>query len=98
MTVVETTMPKTSNIQAGSSLSNVDAVVDELAQSLQEKLPPAFPQEETKAALTRLAGGPTAPLNIHLRQEIDRLNKVIRTVKESLRTLRLAIAGSIAMG
>lgn len=96
--VVENTMPKSDNGHEGSNVKTIEAVVDELAHSLEYKLPLAFGPEDIKGALGRLAGGPTAPLNIHLRQEIDRLNKVVRTVKESLRTLRLAIAGSIAMG
>ena len=48
--------------------------------------------------LRRQAGGPAAPLTIHLRQEIDRLNKVVRVVGDTLRTLRLAVAGSVALG
>jgi dynein heavy chain len=54
--------------------------------------------EETKEMLRRQAGGPAAPLTIHLRQEIDRLNKVVRVVGDTLRTLRLAVAGSVALG
>ena len=47
--------------------------------------------------MKKLSGGATGPLNIHLRQEIERLNKVVAVVAETLRMLRLAIAGTIAM-
>jgi dynein heavy chain, axonemal len=57
-----------------------------------------FAVEETKERLRKLAGGPTAPLNIHLRQEVDRLNRVVAEVTDTLRALRLAIAGTIALG
>lgn len=47
--------------------------------------------------LRRLAGGPTQPLTVHLRQEIDRLNIVIKLTTTTLQNLRLAIAGTIAL-
>ena len=54
--------------------------------------------EESKEALRRLPGGPSTPLTIHLRQEVDRLNKVLRVAADTLRTLRLAVAGTVALG
>ena len=38
-----------------------------------------------------------APLNIFLRQEIDRIQKVITTVRNMLKDLKLAIDGTIIM-
>lgn len=37
------------------------------------------------------------PLNIFLRQEIDRMQKVITTVRNTLKDLKLAIEGTIIM-
>lgn len=41
--------------------------------------------------------GPTQPMNIFLSQEIDRIQKVIELVKNSLEDLLLAIDGIIIM-
>ena len=38
-----------------------------------------------------------APLNIFLRQEIDRIQRVITTVRSTLKDLKLAIDGTIIM-
>ena len=38
-----------------------------------------------------------APMNIFLRQEIDRMQRVIATVRSTLRDLQLAIDGTIIM-
>lgn len=38
-----------------------------------------------------------APMNIFLRQEIDRMQKVIRNVRNTLKDLLLAIEGTIIM-
>lgn len=41
--------------------------------------------------------GPLLPMNIFLRQEIDRMQKVIITVHSTLNDLKLAIEGTIVM-
>ena len=56
-----------------------------------------FDKEETKEKLKKLPGGPTVPLTVHLRQEIDRLNTITKLTTTTLRNLRLAIAGTIAL-
>lgn len=56
-----------------------------------------FDKEEVRDRLKRLPGGPTQPLTIHLRQEIDRLNIIVRLATTTLQNLRLAIAGTIAL-
>lgn len=43
--------------------------------------------------LRKLPGGPTQPLTVHLRQEIDRLNIIITLTTTTLKNVRLAIAG-----
>jgi hypothetical protein len=60
-------------------------------------VPVLFDKQEVKERLKRLPGGPTQPLTIHLRQEIDRLNIVVRLATSTLENLRLAIAGTIAL-
>ena len=57
------------------------------------QFPSIVAPEEVAERLQKLPGGPTAPLNVHLRQEIDRLNTVLRISRETLESLRLAIAG-----
>ena len=41
--------------------------------------------------------GALAPMNIFLRQEIDRMQKVISVVRATLQDLKLAIDGTIIM-
>ena len=55
--------------------------------------PSAVAPEEVAERLQKLPGGPTAPLNVHLRQEVDRLNTVLHIARQTLESLRLAIAG-----
>lgn len=61
------------------------------------QVPALFDKEEVRDRLKRLPGGPTQPLTIHLRQEIDRLNIIVRLTTSTLQNLRLAIAGTIAL-
>ena len=60
---------------------------------------PHFPSHPTlfPSSSLQLQGGPTAPLNVFLRQEIDRLNTIISLTLTTLKNLRLAIAGTIAL-
>jgi dynein heavy chain len=60
-------------------------------------VPPLFDREETREKLKRLPFGPTMPLTVHLRQEIDRLNTILQLTATTLKNLRLAIAGTIAL-
>ena len=41
--------------------------------------------------------GPIQPMNIFLRQELDRMSRVISAVKSTLTDLQLAIDGTIVM-
>lgn len=83
---------------AGISGLTREASLDGLAKSYLEKLPPMFEPEVTRKALNKLPGGYMSPLNVHLRQEIERLNRLLQLVGDALETLRLALAGSIALG
>lgn len=59
------------------------------------KLPPQYNSFDVKEALQRM--GPLQPMNIFLRQEIDRIQKVIKEVYTTLCNLKLAIDGTIVM-
>jgi dynein heavy chain, axonemal len=88
------TMPKGGG--AGGGLSRED-MVDKICEDLLSKCPPMFDKEDTKEKCNKLPGGPTMPLTVTLRQEIDRLNIVMKLTKSTLSNLRLAIAGSVAL-
>ena len=72
-----------------------EAVVYKLAEDMLRKLPKDYTPHEVKDAMTRL-GGPL-PMNIFLRQEISRMQKILSLVRETLSDLKLAIEGTIIM-
>ncbi|XP_066156829.1 dynein axonemal heavy chain 5 [Euwallacea fornicatus] len=72
-----------------------ESVVYCLAQDMLEKLPKAYNSFEVKEALVRM--GALLPMNIFLRQEIDRMQKIIKEVRMTLTDLKLAIEGTIVM-
>jgi hypothetical protein len=90
MATILDTMPKGGG--GGGGLSREEQV-DRICEDLLSKVPPAFEKEETKEKLRRLPGGPTQPLTVHMRQELDRLNTIIKLTTTTLQNLRLAIAG-----
>ena len=65
------------------------------AQEMLDKLPSDYIPHEVKARLQKM--GAIAPMNIFLRQEIDRMQRVIRIVRSTLKDLQLAIDGTIIM-
>jgi hypothetical protein len=48
------------------------------------QIPPMFEREDVRERLKKLPGGPTQPLTIHLRQEIDRLNIILKLAASTL--------------
>lgn len=56
-----------------------ESVVFRLADDMLEKMPKNYIDHEVKDALNRM--GPLFPMTIFLRQEIDRMQRVINTVK-----------------
>jgi dynein heavy chain len=72
-------------------------IVDKIAEDLLGKVPETFEAEPTKDKLRKLPGGPTQPLTVHLRQEIDRLNIILDLTRSTLKNLRLAVAGTVAL-
>ncbi|XP_063235253.1 dynein axonemal heavy chain 5 [Bacillus rossius redtenbacheri] len=72
-----------------------ESVVYQLADDMLEKLPPRYNSFEVRDALQRM--GALLPMNIFLRQEIDRIQRVICEVHSTLCDLKLAIDGTIVM-
>lgn len=60
-----------------------------------EKLPLDYVPFEVRDQLNKL--GALQPMNIFLRQEVDRMQRVIGTVRQTLTDLKLAIDGTIIM-
>eukprot|EP00043_Microstomoeca_roanoka_P013217 m.129292 g.129292 ORF g.129292 m.129292 type:complete len:4796 (-) comp15694_c0_seq1:72-14459(-) len=84
--------PKESS--GGGGETREDAV-KRLCKEFLSKLPDDFLPHEVKARLKKM--GATSPMNIFLRQEIDRIQRVISLVRTTLSDLLLAIDGTIIM-
>lgn len=72
-----------------------ETVVYRLAEEMLSKLPPDYVPYEVRDRLRKM--GLLHPLNIFLRQEIDRMQKVLTMVRITLTDLKLAIDGTIIM-
>uniref|UniRef100_A0A8D0G5C6 Dynein axonemal heavy chain 8 n=1 Tax=Sphenodon punctatus TaxID=8508 RepID=A0A8D0G5C6_SPHPU len=84
--------PKESGGGAGETR---EAIVYRLADDMVAKLPSDYIPHEVKARLIKM--GHLNSMNIFLRQEIDRMQKVITILRNSLSDLKLAIEGTIIM-
>nr|XP_012602340.2 dynein heavy chain 8, axonemal [Microcebus murinus] len=87
------------NIQPKESGGGVgetrEAIVYRLSEDMMSKLPPDYIPHEVKARLIKM--GHLNSMNIFLRQEIDRMQRVITILRNSLSDLKLAIEGTIIM-
>ncbi|XP_053058018.1 dynein axonemal heavy chain 5 isoform X1 [Acinonyx jubatus] len=72
-----------------------EAVVARLADDMLDKLPPDYGPFEVKERLLKM--GLFQPMNIFLRQEIDRMQRLLTLVRTTLMELKLAIDGTIIM-
>uniref|UniRef100_A0AAQ4Q6E3 AAA+ ATPase domain-containing protein n=1 Tax=Gasterosteus aculeatus aculeatus TaxID=481459 RepID=A0AAQ4Q6E3_GASAC len=79
----------------GGSGATRESIVYKLAQEMLEKLPPNYVPHEVKSKLMKM--GAMNPMNIFLRQEVDRMQRIINVVRISLTELKLAIDGTIIM-
>ncbi|XP_010893351.3 dynein heavy chain 8, axonemal [Esox lucius] len=84
--------PKESGGGAGETR---ESIVYRQAEEMLEKLPPNYVPHKVKARLVKM--GALNPMNIFLRQEVDRMQRIIRVVRSSLINLKLAIDGTIIM-
>ena len=72
-----------------------EVVVAKIAEDMLRKLPRDYVPHEVKEALVRLGG--MLPMNIFLRQEIDRMQKILSLVRRTLTDLKMALEGTIIM-
>lgn len=84
--------PKDSSGSGGESREDT---VTRMCNEFLEKLPANFLVHEVKARLKKM--GAFTSLNIFLRQEIDRMQRVLGLVRQTLTDLILAIDGTIIM-
>ena len=82
--------PKESSGSAGETR---EAAVTRLVNEMLSRLPQPYDEFEVKQRLTK----DITPMNIFLRQEIDRIQKIILLVSSTLSDLLLAIEGTIIM-
>lgn len=76
----------------GSAGETRESVIYRLASEILDKLPADYVSHEVKERLSKLE-----PMNIFLRQEIDRFQRVLSIVRRTLIDLKLAIDGTIVM-
>lgn len=84
--------PKDSSSGGGETR---ESVVQRQANDMLERLPALYVPHQVKARLQKM--GSLAPMNIFLRQELDRMQRVILSVQTTLTDLNLAIDGTIIM-
>ncbi len=64
-----------------------EAVVYRLVEDMLQKMPKEYVEHEVKEALNRM--GPLLPMSIFLRQEIDRMQRVIKMVKSMIHRAKM---------
>ena len=79
----------------GSAGESREAIVGRIAEDMLAKLPQLYSPFEVKAALEKLGG--QQPMNIFLKQEIDRMQRILKLIQTTLIDLGMAIEGTIIM-
>jgi len=77
-----------------------DEVILDGAGKMIKEMPKEFNTVEVRKNIEKLNGGAGAqpkPLNIHLKQEVERMNIIIKLTRSTLQGLELAIAGTVIM-
>jgi len=70
------------------------------AANMLKEMPKAFNKVQVRKDLQKLNGGANVqpkPLNVHLGQEVDRMQIIIGITRRTLQSLELAIAGTVIM-
>eukprot|EP00770_Monocercomonoides_exilis_P005227 MONOS_5201.1-p1 / transcript=MONOS_5201.1 / gene=MONOS_5201 / organism=Monocercomonoides_exilis_PA203 / gene_product=dynein haevy chain 3, outer dynein arm alpha / transcript_product=dynein haevy chain 3, outer dynein arm alpha / location=Mono_scaffold00149:3327-12824(+) / protein_length=3165 / sequence_SO=supercontig / SO=protein_coding / is_pseudo=false len=83
--------------EATGSGETPEEIVLRVVNNMMKNLPQDFNPAEVRQSIAQLQGGSTMPLNIFLKQEIDRMQVVISTIRATCHDLELAIAGTIVM-
>jgi dynein heavy chain len=91
--IIISVQPKESSGMSGETR---ESVVSRQVKDMISRLPQPYDEFEVKSRLIGDGKSPT-PMNIFLRQEIDRIQKIILLVKSTLNDLLLAIEGTIIM-
>lgn len=93
--ILDTIMSIQPKDSSGGGGETRESVVGRQASDMLEKLPPDYIPHEVKSRLVKM--GAMSSMNIFLRQEIDRMQRVISLVRTTLVDLQLAIEGTIIM-
>ncbi|XP_076449104.1 dynein axonemal heavy chain 5-like [Babylonia areolata] len=94
-TILDTVLNIQPKDSGGGGGETRESVVYRMSDDMLEKLPPDYVPFEVADRLQKM--GALQPMNIFLRQEIDRMQKVIKLVRLTLIDLKLAIDGTIIM-
>jgi len=93
--ILETILNIQPKDSGGGSGETRESIVMRQSQEMLSRLPVDYIPHEVKARLQKM--GALTPLNIFLKQEIDRMQRVISVVRNTLTDLQLAIEGTIIM-
>ena len=79
----------------GGGGKSPEEIVTELCNDFLSKVPNDFNKDEQRSALNKM--GNTKPVIIAFRQEMDVMARVVKTVRTTLKNLKLAMDGTIVM-